>query len=146
MPGATDPYAWKSLCSVLRIFKCGSSGIPDDPSTLIGNSGASGEFTVKEGYRHAYRWKQSKLSCRGASDSSKIQAFWKSLWRTGVPDRVKILVWRLYYHAIPLYKELNKRGFGNLKECCFCGYKGETVEHLFFQCWWSMAYWGMLEL
>lgn len=70
----------------------------------------------------------------------KHRFFWKSLWRMPVLDRVKIHAWRLYYRAMPVYNELTKRGCEALKECCFCGFGGESVEHIFFQCWWSKVF------
>lgn len=143
---ASNSYAWKSLCSAIEIYKCGSNG-GSDPGTLQWNSGTTGNFSVKEGYRLTYRWKLSKLSRRGEpSDSAQSQKYWKMLWRISVPKRVKIHAWRLFHHALPVFEELKKRGCGAMKEWCFCGYRGESLEHLFYQCWWSKAFWSKLEM
>lgn len=46
----------------------------------------------------------------------------------------------------PSSMELCKRECGDVKECCFCGYKTESIEHLFIKCWWSKAFWAKLEV
>lgn len=56
---------WKSVYSVIEIFKSGIRGDRADLATLIWRSGASGEYSVKKGYRIAYRWKLAKNCSQG---------------------------------------------------------------------------------
>lgn len=41
----------------------------------------------------------------------------------------------------PSHKELRRRKCDDSKECSFCLYKGESIEHVFILCWWSRAFW-----
>lgn len=66
-----------------------------------------------------------------------------------MPDRIKIQTWKTFHHAIPVFSTLAKRGIEGDQcdlKCCFCGFKQETVEHLFLQCWWSRMLWDKLQV
>lgn len=100
---AADSFAWKSICSVLEIFKCGINSAGADLVSLKWLRGATGEYTVKEGYHLAYKWKLAHSVCNGngeTSDAFQIQQFWKNVWRLKVPERVKIHIWKLFHHAL----------------------------------------------
>lgn len=128
----------------MDMFKAGCAW-ETDPYSLKLRHGSAGEYTVKLGYHLAYCWKMAKKGSRGeSSDNTASQKFWKMLWRSRVPERVKIHGWRLYHHALPVCRELQKRGCGELIHCCFCGFKGESDEHLFIHCWWSKVFWSKL--
>ncbi|KAL9676551.1 hypothetical protein QQ045_004765 [Rhodiola kirilowii] len=68
-----------------------------------------------------------------------LQKVWKKSWRTNLPDRIKILTWRLYHDALPVAENLRRRGC-NLDFCC-CGLKQETSLYLFVDCWWAKEFW-----
>lgn len=63
-----------------------------------------------------------------------------------MPDRIKILVWKVYHTAIPGFDNLRKRGCVDGKGCCFCGYAKESEIHLFFQCWWAKSFRKKMEM
>lgn len=74
----SDSYVWKSLCCVIRIFKCCVEGRSSDPDSWLWRSGGLGEYSVKEGYRVAYRWKLAKFSNQGEpTDTTHNQQQWK---------------------------------------------------------------------
>lgn len=142
-----DSFAWKSICNVLDIFKNGIDGDRQNPMTWCWKYGSSGMFSVKEGYRFAYEWKMAVASNHGSySDTDQTRNQWKKLWKIKAPDRVKIHIWKLFHHALPVHKTLVKRGMHCDVSCCFCGYKHETLEHLFIHCWWSKVFWNRLQL
>lgn len=98
-PKASDSFLWKSLCSPLEVFK---SGVEQEISSgeIIWKYSSSGIYSVKSGYDLAWKWKQAKESTKGETSNTEVQEkFWSKLWRFGVPDRVKITVWRIFHNG-----------------------------------------------
>lgn len=63
-----------------------------------------------------------------------------------VPDRIKLVTWRLYYNALPVFSKLSKMGCNTGNVCVFCGFKVEDAKHLFVNCWWSNYFWVAMGL
>lgn len=76
-----------------------------------------------------------------ASDWERRELVWRRFWRTKVPEGMKILTWRLYHNALPIFRNLSRRGVDVQRECRFCGYKEESIRHLFLECWWAKCLW-----
>ncbi|GMN42308.1 hypothetical protein TIFTF001_011520 [Ficus carica] len=66
----------------------------------------------------------------GVSDSS----WWRKLWRSQVPNKVKIHVWRAYHDALPAMLPLSKRGIDADKLCPLCRDDMEDTSHAFWYC------------
>lgn len=41
---------------------------------------------------------------------------------------------------------LCKRGIAARSQCWFCKYPGESVSHIFLECWWAKAFWNYLKI
>lgn len=105
----------------------------------------SGDYSVKSGYNLAYRWRMSRASGEGeGSDWELKEIIWRRLWTAKVPERMKILSWRLYHNALPVFSNLVRRGVGVNQACMLCGYKVETTTHLFLDCWWTRSIWDAI--
>ncbi|CAM8974659.1 unnamed protein product [Rhodiola kirilowii] len=137
-------YAWNCLYGALEIFKSGlvEGTVADGWRWRLTNHG---EFTVKSAYPLARNWLLTKSKDRGEpSNTDLLRKIWKRLWRTNLPDRIKIFTWRLYHDALPVAENLIRRGCDPDFGCCFCGSKQETSLHLFVECWWAKEFWRKL--
>lgn len=143
----SDSYIWKSICSVRNIFREGLDENELRYQRLRWKISSCGTYTVKSGYELAVRWKLSMGNDTGESSNlEEVQRFWKKVWRLQVPDRIKIMTWKLFHNAIQVYENLKKKGCSEGGSCSFCGYKYETIEHIFIQCWWIKEMWRALHL
>ncbi|KAL3697349.1 hypothetical protein R1sor_011425 [Riccia sorocarpa] len=79
------------------------------------------------------RWRTSDNSRRWAKRFSKV---WKSL----LPAKHKILIWKLLHHGIPTLEKARTWGHGDGR-CLRCGNADENVEHLFWTCEKSQEKW-----
>lgn len=71
-------------------------------------------------------------STTGETSNIEVQKkLWTKFWIMGIPDRVKIVVWRVLHNALPIEGSLKKWGGLKNSGCVFCGYKGEDAKHLF---------------
>ncbi|KAL2934672.1 hypothetical protein RDABS01_017791 [Bienertia sinuspersici] len=67
-------------------------------------------------------------------DSRPSSSIWKFLWRSAIPPKWKVFIWRILWNALPVKSNLNKRGIGVNNMCLLCGDSVETNEHLFRDC------------
>lgn len=65
-------------------------------------------------------------------------------WKAQVPTGMKILSWRLFSNALPVFQNLIKRGVDVSGECMLCGFRPESAKHLFMECWWARSLWSSL--
>jgi hypothetical protein len=56
-----------------------------------------------------------------SSNESRVQKEWGSLWRTRVPSKVKVFLWRLAKHSIPTNEERHRRHMADTSSCQLCG-------------------------
>lgn len=102
---------------------------------------------MKSGYEIARQWILAKQGKGGeVSDMSNINQTWSKFWKVRVPDRVKMIPWRIFHNSLPLFTNLLKKGCSLNTSCLFCGFKQEDFNHLFFDCWRSKCIWRSLGL
>lgn len=68
---------------------------------------------------------QKQINHGEVSDWTQIIKTWKKFWRIHVPDRIKLVTWRVFHNSLPNFKK-------------------EDANHLFFDCWWSKCLWAYL--
>ena len=64
-----------------------------------------GSFTVKSAYKMLIATKQRREAwldeTSGSSSSNAVEKSWKTLWKTSVPAKVRMFLWRLSKQSLP---------------------------------------------
>ncbi|GLT27312.1 hypothetical protein SLA2020_023190 [Shorea laevis] len=94
------------------------------------------------------QWKPAKngmfsiSSCYDKMRSSRGKVDWHSLvWSSCIFPRHSILLWLVVRDRLKTKFLLVQRGLEIDAQCCFCGTKAETCDHLFFDCDFSRSIW-----
>jgi hypothetical protein len=69
----------------------------------------------------------------------------QDLWQIEIPSRIKIFLWYLKRGVILTKDNLARRNWNGDKKCCFCHHP-ETIQHLFFQCYYAKFLWRAVHL
>ncbi|GMN19741.1 hypothetical protein TIFTF001_039884 [Ficus carica] len=90
--------------------------------------------------------------CSGSTSGRGLEHnWWGKLWKSQVPNKVKIHVWRAYHEALPTMFSLSKRGVGVNKLCPSCRTGMEDSSHVLWYCseaqevWRNSALWPVLK-
>ncbi|KAL0405816.1 UNVERIFIED_CONTAM: putative ribonuclease H protein [Sesamum latifolium] len=68
---------------------------------------------------------------------------WTALWRTWVPPKVRVFMWRLCVEALPTLEKLAKRKEGVEKRCAICGGTVESIKHVLLECPFMRQVWAL---
>ena len=68
------------------------------------------------------------------SSSAPPSALWAPLWKTKIPPKIKIFLWRACRNYIPTRGNLAKRHIPIDPRCRFCGFEIETTVHSLIFC------------
>ncbi|KAL9686221.1 hypothetical protein QQ045_023676 [Rhodiola kirilowii] len=104
----------------------------DTPDTLKWKYTEDGNFSNKVCYdKIRDHWPKEKL--------------FKHTWRSWIPPKISIFLWRLWHQALPTDDNLAKVGISGASKCWFCSKpKSETVEHLFILGEYAAQVWEFL--
>ena len=69
----------------------------------------------------------------------------QDLWQIKIPSRIKIFLWYLKRGVILTKDNLARRSWNGDTKCCFCHHP-ETIQHLFFQCYYAKFLWRAVHL
>lgn len=98
----------------------------------------SGAFTVKSAYLHI-------ITCvDGLILNQNLSRSLKALWRTSIPSKVVVFVWRLLLERLPTRDALLRRGIISAYHnicCVFCFANDESVSDVFFSCPFAYNIW-----
>jgi hypothetical protein len=61
----------------------------------------------------------------------QVSVPYKFLWKSKLPQKIKIFIWLVVRNKILTKDNLKKRNWKGSQECCFCG-GDESIDHLFF--------------
>ena len=61
----------------------------------------------------------------------QVSVPYKFLWKSKLPQKIKIFIWLVVRNKILTKDNLKKRNWNGSQECCFCG-GDESIDHLFF--------------
>jgi hypothetical protein len=62
------------------------------------------------------------------------------IWQSKFPLKIKIFLWQIFHDKLQTAATLKRRGWKGSPLCCVCG-KPETVDHIFFECYFSQFLW-----
>ncbi|KAJ4801464.1 Ribonuclease H-like superfamily protein [Rhynchospora pubera] len=101
---------------------------------LIWNGSVSGKYSVREGYNMITRDGQQSDSVQGQ--------IWKDFWKwKNVVPKIKLFMWRLLSHALPVSQNVHRRIDRVSPRCQRCEQENEFEVHAFFYCPGSRAVW-----
>jgi hypothetical protein len=107
-----------------------------------------GQYTVKSVYNLARTEKFfSKRSANDQGDSSDLpsqEKHWKSIWSITLPEKMKIVIWRMVHDRLPTSFQLQRRNIPAEDQCVFCG-RSERVEHIFLFCPFAQSVWDVIK-
>ncbi|CAN0918805.1 hypothetical protein LINGRAHAP2_LOCUS31093 [Linum grandiflorum] len=108
------------------------------PASVVWALKTSGRFTVK--------------SLRSAISVHHFPRFdffpFEIIWVHLVPTKIQCFAWMVLHKKIATTDNLQRRGFysGGGGRCALCSINGESVDHLFIQCKYSVEIWSRLSL
>ena len=106
---------------------------------LIWVPNSKGLFAVKSAY---------KVANPQSSQSTLPDQLWNRLWKINVPERIKMLLWRIAANTIPVKEKLAQRMKIENLLCDLCLEAPESSCHLFCRCpvaraIWFTSCWGL---
>ena len=124
---------------------------PED--TLIWTNNRSRRFSIRSAYFLQLEiGKQSNVSLATTSNPTKIHFFWKGIWSSIIPPKIKSFIWRACNDSLPTRTKLFDRKISNSFSCALCNDEAETNSHLFLECsftqslWMQTHFWNGLQL
>lgn len=101
------------------------------PDMIFWHEEHSGEFTV----RSAYRMLQNQIPTTYPTDSqTTAQPFYKQLWALQLPNKIKLLAWKVSWNFIPTMVNLHQRRVAPNAICPRCRAGTETLRRVFVEC------------
>ena len=135
MPMDATVILWIPLCT---------RNIPDFWSWHYDKHGL---FTVKSAYNMLVATKQRREAwlegTAGTSSSNAEQNSWKRLWKTSVPAKVRMFLWRLSRHSLPTNDVRMHRHMIDSASCGLCGspdsWRHSRIECTASRCTWALS-------
>jgi hypothetical protein len=120
--GLAETVEWENLCREVQALP--SLATEDRVSWALENDG---EFSTRSIYL-------------GMSQGATV-TFFKDVWRTRVPPKIKIFLWQLIRGRLPSGEQLAKRHGPSNGLCALCG-EWEDCDHIFFSCHLARFMWA----
>jgi hypothetical protein len=76
----------------------------------------------------------------GSSNSTVEEKGWSSLWKTSVPSKIKVFLWRLAKQPIPTADVLAHRNMATSSTCSLCGAE-DSWRHSLIECNMANSVW-----
>ena len=89
---------------------------------------------------------KSRSDLGAISDESCLRKFWKHLWWSNVPHKVRHFTWRACKNILPTKDILEKRKVLSESSCEECKVDVESSSHLFWSCPRAQETWSMSNL
>jgi hypothetical protein len=77
--------------------------------------------------------------------NDQVAVTYKFLWKSKLPQKIKIFIWLVVRNKILTKDNLKKRNWNGSQACCFCGYD-ESTDHLFFHCPIARYVWRVIQV
>ena len=105
-----------------------------------------GSFTVKSAYKMLVATKQRREAwlegTSGSSSSNAEEKSWKTLWKTSVPAKVRMFLWRLSKHSLPTNDVRMHHHMTDTASCGLCG-TPDSWRHSLMDCAASRCSWAL---
>jgi hypothetical protein len=89
-------------------------------------------FTVRSAYKLAMSLMQQEQGCVASSNSPVgDKPIWKLIWKSQVPEKVRIFAWRAVHGALATEENKRRRGIHVTGICLVCGREPEDTSHMF---------------
>ncbi|KAF4382082.1 hypothetical protein F8388_001227 [Cannabis sativa] len=85
--------------------------------------------SAKRSFKSGYKLRFRDPNIAECSDNSTSRAWWKVVWGSRLTPKMKIFIWRVFHHWIPVKTELTKRGMSMNLTCNRCKSQVEDVCH-----------------
>jgi hypothetical protein len=70
---------------------------------------------------------------------------WTTLWRTKVPSKIRVFLWRLAHHSLPTGTVLNHRKMASSPGCSLCSDATDNWRHSLLECTMARCVWALLD-
>lgn len=108
----------------------------------------NGIFSVKSAYRMLVTTRQRReawLENRaGPSSSATEEGEWKRLWKTELPGKIRMFLWRLPKQSIPTNDVRAHRHMSDTSACGMCG-SPDSWRHSLLECTMSRCTWALVD-
>jgi hypothetical protein len=105
-----------------------------------------GAFTVRTAYKMLVATKEKReawLENRASSSNGEIvEKQWTELWRTKVPSKVRLFLWRLAKQSLPTNDVCHHRNMADNDPCQLCGGQ-DSWRHALIDCAMSRCIWAL---
>lgn len=102
-----------------------------------------GLYSIKTAYFLARYIRYKESTQRNGSTSSLMVFNWDFVWKMKIPNKVKVLCWRLLKQALPTLNNLRKRRVLLDTTCPVCCCGDESVLHLLHDCHYARVFWAL---
>ena len=108
----------------------------------------NGTFSVKSAYRMLVETRRRREAwlenTAGSSSIVAEEGTWKTLWRTKVPGKVKMFLWRLSKQSLPTEDVRAHRHMSDSSACGMCGAL-DSWRHSLLNCTSSRCVWALID-
>lgn len=112
------------------------------------NHERTGCFSVKSAYKMLVATRQRREAwlegSAGSSSTAQEEGSWKSMWKTQVPAKVRMFMWRLAKHSIPTEDVRAHRHMTDNGYCGLCG-SPDSWRHSLVICTTSRCIWALVD-
>jgi hypothetical protein len=130
----TDTKAWKTALVKELFWEDEAQAILNIPlSPLQANDRRiwrgtkNAEYSVRSTYH--MEMELSRMSNSSCSDHNKDTKLWQNVWKSNVPNVVKMFMWMALNDLLPTKANLFRRGVVKESLCPICGAEEDTVYH-----------------
>lgn len=108
----------------------------------------NGCFSVRSAYRMMVATKRRREEwldgMAGSSSNNREEGSWKTLWRTEVPGKIGMFLWRLAKHSLPTEDVRAQRNMSTSKQCALCGAQ-DSWRHSLLECSMARCVWALVD-
>lgn len=106
-----------------------------------------GKFSVKSAYHLAMREHESEFApAASSSQPSGERSIWNLVWKTTVPQKMKIIAWRVATGSLPTVANLHHRQAGSTTLLLRCGRDDESGFHAVILCDHAKELWEAMRI
>ncbi|KAL0438967.1 UNVERIFIED_CONTAM: putative ribonuclease H protein [Sesamum latifolium] len=151
--GVRPSLTWRSilLAKGVLVKGCEEQPVPNAQREIrqIWNPSKKGIFSVRSTYEVSFGLEDQQLVSTSRPFPFLVEGceqFWRRLWSTVVPPRVRVQIWRFCNEAISTLANLAKRQRGVDTHCQMCEAEVETLQHILLECPFARMAWALSNL